>query len=317
MAGTVRIRPVVALAVLLVLPVTAFGRLPCLSDSTCHPGQNKNKCCAADPEFAAACATYVGLRDAARADPDFQNCLNSKNCQPTVGGRCTVILGCVRECRAKYLRSSPDSAFKKTAFGVPFLCAGQPLNLHQQRIAAKACRRCDRGDLTVTTTTSSTTTSTTVEPQSTTTTVEGPTTTMVVPTTTEPKTTTTHAGSLTGEICFNRCVNRLTSVHDCYERCADACESDDIAEPICQRACRNSVCLAVRTRCTMHDYEADKIDDGFLNCCDPDTGIGEGCDLTQADACETTTTSTSTTTSTTATTVTPTSTTTSTTSAQP
>jgi hypothetical protein len=319
MASSVPIRTVVALVVgLLALPVTASGALPCLS--ACNPRAKNNDCCAVDPEFGAACSTYLGLRAAATPDNEkFNECVaNAANCQPKIAGRCTVILGCVQDCRDKYFLHIPETQIQKQAFG-DFLCAGRPLKSGGRRAAARACRKCDSATV-VTSTTSSTTgptmSSSTSTSTSSSTSVAGATSTTA--TTTAGASTTEPTGATIGPVkgvCFNDCIRLLDSVRSCYEDCDDACGDDKVARPICQRACRNASCLAIKARCTLNEHNPDLTFDSYTDCCCGDEGKGDDadCDSGRDDCrtpdeaeCETTTTSTSTSSSTSSSTTTPT-----------
>jgi hypothetical protein len=287
MASSVRIRPVVALVVLLALPMTASGRLSCLS--ACNPQKRNNDCCLVDPAFGEACAIYRSLIAADKVDVD--DCVAfAPTCQPLVAGRCTVIRSCTKKCRRLNLNTAQN---QKDAFG-SFDCDGAPLTAGQRRAAARACNRCAK-DTVSTTTTSTTTIPTTTVVTTTSTTDTGPTTT-ATPTTTMAAATKppgTNAPRI-GDRCFNACLNRLNAVHDCYSRCNDACNGDRDALPICQQSCRNAFCLALKARCTLNENNPEKTDPVYKDCCD-----AAGTCFDPADAsCETTTTTTSSTTST-------------------
>ncbi len=317
MAGTVRLAPLVAFLVVLLGSMEAHGALSCLS--ACNPHKKNNDCCAVDPEFGAACGTYIALRAQAEADLSrerFDACVaGSHDCQPTTAGRCTIIHSCVDGCRDKFFPHIPEAQIQNEAFGKDaFLCDGRPLKSQDRRRAAKACRRCDPASIVTTTTTSSSSSSSTSTSSSSTTSTSS-TTVAGQTTSTGGATTSTTTGTATTTVgerilpirdqCFNSCLMRLDSVKRCYRRCASACEGDFVALPICQRSCRNASCLAVKARCTFNERNADKIDPQYSDCCcDEDDPNDPDCNSDRPDCrtpdeaeCETTTTTTSTTTS--------------------
>jgi hypothetical protein len=318
MASTVRLPPLIALIVLLG-SMEAHAGLSCLS--ACTPGQKNNDCCVVNPDFGAACATYIALRNDALANfskEDFDNCVaSSPKCQPKTAGRCTIILGCVEDCRAINPTHIPDAHFRALAFGKDndsgFEC-GQPLKGSRLRAAARACLRCDPSTLVTTTTTSSsssssTSTSSTTITSTSSTTVAGQSTitsTTETPTTTEaPPTTAGERPRFIRDQCFNPCIMRLQSVKDCYRDCKSKCENDQVALPICQRSCRNASCLAIKAKCTLNERNQSEIDPAYTGCCCNEDAVNDDpdCDSDRPDCrtpelaeCETTTTTTSTTT---------------------
>jgi hypothetical protein len=295
--GCVRAPWVVALLFAILTPMPARSGPPCLP--SCDPRQRNNDCCVADPVFGQACGDYLGRRAAERDaldDSAFAECIvNSSRCQPTSPGRCTVILGCVEDCRERFGKQVPEKRIQREAFGALTDCNGMPLKAAGRRFAARTCRRCAAGSVTTSSTSTTTSTSTTsvttststststlgTSPTSSTTTV---TSTTAVPTTLEP------GEPAAGDRCFTACLRRLDSVDDCYDDCADACEGDRIALEICRRSCRNASCLAVKAKCTINENNKDQIDPQYLKCCSRQGDCRDPGDA----ACEVTTTSTST-----------------------
>jgi hypothetical protein len=313
-AATVRWTWVVAFLTVIGSPALTLGGPPCLP--ACDPSVAENDCCANDPVFAFACGDYLGRVAAAQARRD--ECVDAEpECKPTSPGRCTIILGCVEGCQRALKQRK--IGFQKSAFGSLRDCRNRNLGPAGRRRAARICNRCRAGSVTTSTTTSSSTT-TVVTTSTTTTTIAGDSTTTT--TTTVAPATTTLAGPIVApaigadacagidaEPCFQKCLMRIDSLRDCYDRCDDACDGNRCARNICRQGCRNGSCLAIRARCSDEsDLDADP---AYLACC------GNNCRSRDESECVVTTSTTSTTTTTTPTTVTTTSLTTTTTSPQP
>jgi hypothetical protein len=292
-----------ALVALLGSPAVARGQ-QCLEQcNLSSPGTVD--CCSVEPCFQQPCSFYLGCR--AEAQDALAECIASEpTCQPTSAGRCTIVLGCVRDCQREYrgdLKRCRREAFKDMP------ACGCGLGARGQKQAAQACRACSPAPSTTTTST------TTVTTTSNTTTTAGGSTTTVVTTTT----TSTTAGGDEGATCEKpdmapceaACLYRIDSLRECYRDCRHACEGNVCANRICRQFCRDSVCEAIKARCTNRSVV--EADPEYLSCCKNK----DSCLEPDESPCRITTTTTSTTSST-MTTATPTTTnTTTTTSAQP
>lgn len=257
-------------ALLVAAPSTATAKLPeclsvCETGDCCTPGVLNG--CLSTP-----CGDYVDCVSGAKAD--FDDCVgrlsNRKECVVTVGGRCTIILNCLRDCqqtRRITQKNCLKLLRKVTTFCTAANCTAN-LKPRQQRSLARVCQNnCSVRTATPPTSTStSTTTSTTGQPTSTT----GPSTS-----TTSTSTTTSvppfNCESPGIDRCMQACLMRIDSLRKDYSGCEDRCEGNACAEVICQETSRNVACLAIKARCSSN---GDNIDPEYTRCCtNPDRAV--------------------------------------------
>jgi hypothetical protein len=271
-------------------------------------------CCGAQPCIRRPCENYLGCK--AQAQTDLETCIDTQpGCKPGPGGRCTIILGCVRACERDYkidVKACRKNFLSNTNADNPDPCAEEcVLKPKGQKKLAKICESCT--SVTVTTTTVTTTSTVT----STSTTTLGSSTTaaaLVVQTTTESLVPDEGDPPVTGaaegdddfiDRCMRGCLSRIDSLDKDYGRCDDACDGNARALSICQRASRNFACKAIKARCST---DGDNRDEAYRSCC----RRRDTC-LTKEEApCKITSTTTSTTTTSTTTVTTTTNTTTTT-----
>jgi hypothetical protein len=275
----------------LVAPSVAGAAIPqCLI--TCSVSDD---CCQTEDCLRAPCGSYLECMSEAKAD--FEECIgaiaNNPRCRSTGGGRCTITLSCVKQCRA--LQRADERVCRKNAFRNIPDCGCSKLNASQQKSVARLCRTSCSDPIppTTTTTTSTSSTSSSTATNATTST----TSTSTTATTARPTSTTVAASSCEGPDiggCQRACILRITSLKKNYERCENTCNGDQCADNICKKTARDIACEAIKARCTK---DGDNVDVKFRDCCGANCPTKEDVD---EEVCKIlpTTTSSSTTTST-------------------
>jgi hypothetical protein len=260
-ADSVRILTwVVSLVGLLLVSASAIAAppLPACLDCT-----DSSDCCTAEPCLRGPCGGYLGcIQD---AQSQYDDCISglsdNVNCRSTAGGRCTIILGCVRNCQRD--RNSKMQKCRKDNFrdlsGECTACT-KKLKSRSQRALAQICKS-SCSNPTPTTTTVVTTTSTSTSTTGATTSA----TTSTSTSTTPPPTFTCEKPGI--DRCTFECLLRISSLKNNYNDCENKCEGNGCAEIICKENARNIACLAIRARCSSNGQN---IDPDFIRCCGVD-----------------------------------------------
>jgi hypothetical protein len=245
-------------ALLVVAPATAAPGFPaCLAGCEGSPD-----CCDAFECLRGPCGGYLGcIADARDA---YGECISGiserRRCRTATGGRCTIVLSCVRACKTTR-RITVKKCAKQNLRNLTDVCTGcGKLKPREQRALATVCTNACANPTPTTTSTAVTTTSTS------TTSSTGTAATTTVTTTSTPQPTFTCEGAGIDR-CTNDCLMRIDSLKRDYGRCDDSCHDDDCAVVICREISRNVACKAIKARCSS---DGDNIDPAYTQCCAPD-----------------------------------------------
>ena len=250
----------------------AYQPPACISMCDLTPSQPFD-CCARESanlqfELAARCSRFIACKNQQQEvlDSDIAD-----NCNATLNGRCTILLGCVKKQEMSYRRALRNKCVAAFLGETPELC--EVHNPRGRRDIDRVCSGCISVAPAPTTTTSTTVRTSTSAASTTTGTVSTTTTTTRIETGETPP--------IPDDPCYRQCLRRIDSLQKCYSRCTSLCEHNQRAIDICRAGCRNGTCTTIKARCAggSKPTRSDKDPAVYQACCRPD----ESC-LTKDDA---------------------------------